>query len=182
MNKLINIILSGLLWRKYKFFILSLIILIAFIFVVGQVHQDYLRYNELQEIPTNIGLSFAVKWLIWASSITLFLVANHYFNRYKRQQKELASEQSNSALSKLLKWKSRFGNNAESSLRHSSEESSTSKQKGSETAKVAEVDVHDGVDPFAAIRKKDKLRSYADVVIEQKPNEPNKPNKPNKSI
>ncbi|MFQ3192370.1 MAG: hypothetical protein ACI936_003522, partial [Paraglaciecola sp.] len=30
--------------------------------------------------------------------------------------------------------------------------------------------------------KKDKLRSYADVVIEQKPNEPNEPNKPNKSI
>ncbi|MFT7259036.1 MAG: hypothetical protein ACI9MS_000889 [Glaciecola sp.] len=168
MNKLINIILSGLLWRKYKFFILSLIILIAFIFVVGQVHQDYLRYNELQETPTNIGLSFAVKWLIWASSITLFLVANHYFNRYKRQQKELASEQSNSALSKLLTWKSRFGNNAGSSLTNSNKGSSTSKQKGSATANAAEVDGHDAGDPFAAIRKKDKLRSYADVVIEQK--------------
>jgi hypothetical protein len=166
MNKLINIILSGLLWRKYKFFILSLIILIAFIFVVGQVHQDYLRYNELQETPTNIGLSFAVKWLIWAFSITLFLVANHYFNRYKRQQKELASEQSNSALSKLLKWKSRFGSNAGSSLNTSNVESSASKQKVSATEKAAEADA---VDPFAAIRKKDKLRSYADVVIEQKP-------------
>ena len=168
MNKLINIVLSGLLWRKYKFFILSLIILISFIFVVGQVHQDYLRYNELQEIPTNIGLSFAVKWLIWASSIILFLVANHYFNRYKRQQKELATEQSNSALSKLLKWKSRFGNNAGSPPINSNEASSTSRQKCGATAYVAEVDGDDAVDPFATISKKNKLRSYADVVIEQK--------------
>lgn len=169
MNKLINIILSGLLWRKYKFFIVSLIILIAFVFVVGQVHQDYLRYNELQKTPTNIGLSFAVKWLIWAASITLFLVANHYFNRYKRQQKELASEQSNSALSKLLKWKSRFDNNAESSLNNSNVESGATRQKVSAATQHAEAGGVDASDPFAAIRKKDKLRSYADVVIEQKP-------------
>jgi hypothetical protein len=164
MNKLINIILSGLLWRKYKFFILSLIVLIAFIFVVGQVHQDYLRYNELQDTPTNIGLSFAVKWLIWAGSIILFLVANHYFNQHKRKQKELASEQSNSALSK-----SRI-----------SSSDSTSSNDSSKTQRKASGAEHDGAkksnvsesDPFAAIRKKEKLRSYADVVIEKKPDKP----------
>ena len=166
MNKLINIILSGLLWRKYKFFILSLLVLIAFIFVVGQVHQDYLRYNELQDTPTNIGLSFAVKWLVWACSITIFLVSNHYFNQYKRQQKELASEQSNSALSKLLKWKSR--------ITASGEEQKTTNEKVTRTSKLVVDDekLSHSDDPFADIRKKDKLRSYADVVIEQKPNKP----------
>ena len=167
MNKIINIILSGLLWRKYKFFILSLIILIAFIFVVGQVHEDYLRYNELQDNPLNIGLSFAIKWLIWAFSIALFLVSNHYFNRYKREQKELASEQSNSALSKLLKWKSRLGSAATST-----DKGEKVKNKSSKTSAFpgsADSELADSDDPFAAIRKKDKLRSYADVVIEQKP-------------
>jgi hypothetical protein len=166
MNKLINIILSGLLWRKYKFFILSLILLIAFIFVVGQVHQDYLRYNELQDTPTNIGLSFAVKWVIWAASITLFLVANHYFNQYKRKQKELASEQSNSALSKLLKWKSRKGKSStvESSTRSKTQQKDAFIHQDEDAKNNTNVD-----DPFAAIRKKEKLRSYADVVIETKP-------------
>jgi|GEM_PF-686477 hypothetical protein len=169
MNKLINIILSGLLWRKYKFFMLSLILLIAFILVVGQVHQDYLRYNELQETPANIGISFVVKWLIWAFSITLFLVSNHYFNRYKRQQKERASEQSNNALSKLLKWKSQFGDSAAGSVHNLNAGSSAANKKGRATAKSDEENKHDNIDPFAGIRKKDKLRSYADVVIEQKP-------------
>ncbi|MFT5277633.1 MAG: hypothetical protein ACI97K_002395 [Glaciecola sp.] len=161
MNKIINIILSGLLWRKYKFFILSLIVLIAFIFVVGQVHQDYLRYNELQDSPTNIGLSFAIKWLIWAGSIILFLLSNHYFNRFKRQQKELESEQSNSALSKLLKWKSGFSKKTQTP--------NSVQQSMSEESKTEKSAVEQELDPFAAIRKKDKLRSYADVVIDQKP-------------
>ena len=169
MNKLINIILSGLLWRKYKFFILSLIVLIAFIFVVGQVHQDYLRYNELQDTPTNIGLSFAVKWLIWAGSIILFLVANHYFNQHKRKQKELASEQSNSALSKLLKWKSRLSSseNADPNASSKTQQKSTGANLGGD-----EKPSTSNNDPFAAIRKKEKLRSYADVVIEKKPDKP----------
>jgi uncharacterized membrane-anchored protein YitT (DUF2179 family) len=160
MNKIINIILSGLLWRKYKFFILSLILLIAFIFVVGQVHVDYLRFNDRQDNPTNIGLSFAVKWAVWAVSIIVFLVSNHVFNKYKKQQKQLESEQSNSALSKIMKWKVSFGSNEQSEKSTASSQNQPNRQSTSSTEKV---------DPFDAIRKKDKLRSYADVIIEHKP-------------
>lgn len=160
MNKIINIILSGLLWRKYKFFIISLILLVAFIFVVGQVHDDYLRYNELQENPTNIGLSFAVKWAIWALSIGVFLTSNHLFNKYKKQQKQIESEQSNSALKKIIRWKASLSSDSQSSSDKATsaerETKSVSKNKSTE-------------DPFASIRKKKKLRSYADVIIEQKP-------------
>ena len=46
MNKLINIILSGLLWRRYKFLLVSLLVLIVFIFLSGQLHQDYLSYAQ----------------------------------------------------------------------------------------------------------------------------------------
>ncbi len=160
MNKIINIILSGLLWRKYKFFIISLILLVAFIFVVGQVHDDYLRYNELQETPTNIGLSFAVKWVVWGLSISVFLVCNHFFNKYKKQQKQIESEQSNSALKKIMKWKASL----------SSDTQVKSSDKMSHEQKPARVEkTQSASDPFAAIRKKKKLRSYADVIIEQKP-------------
>jgi hypothetical protein len=176
MNKIINIILSGLLWRKYKFFLLSLIVLIAFIFVVGQVHQDYLRYNELQGLPSNIGLSFAIKWLIWVASIVLFWVSNHYFNQYKRQLKELESEQSNSALSKLLKWKSRFNRVTQSAASIPQDVvNNASANSGANNRSCDKEDVNEldqSIDPFASIRKKDKLRSYADVVIEQKPDKP----------
>ncbi|MBF7073284.1 hypothetical protein ISG33_07735 [Glaciecola sp. MH2013] len=163
MNKIINIILSGLLWRKYKFFILSLILLIAFIFVVGQVHLDYLRFNDRQETPGNVGLSFAVKWAVWALSIVVFLMANHFFNKHKKHQKELESEQSNSALKKILQWKSSLSSS------ENSEERKAQKLPNEELGEATE----SSSDPFAAIRKKDKLRSYADVIIEQKPTKKN---------
>jgi hypothetical protein len=161
MNKIINIILSGLLWRKYKFFIISLILLVAFIFVVGQVHDDYLRYNELQENPTNIGLSFAVKWTVWALSICVFLACNHLFNKYKKQQKQAESEQSNSALKKIMKWKASFSSDSQSD---------TDEKAPVEPAKKASKKAKTSPDAFATIRKKKKLRSYADLIIEQKPN------------
>lgn len=152
--------MSGLLWRKYKFFILSLILLIAFIFVVGQVHIDYLRYNDRQAAPGNVGISFAVKWAVWALSIFVFLAANHYFNQYKKQQKQANAGQSNSALKKILKWKDGLTDKNQDPVIEQEQIKTTKKRAEGSAAG----------DPFENIRKKKKLRSYADIIIEQKPN------------
>jgi len=158
MNKIINIILSGLLWRRYKFLLVSLITLVIFMIIVGQVHQDYLRYNEIQNEPNYVGISFAVKWLVWFVSVAVFLTANHFYNKYKQAQKDAEQQSNNSALSKLIKRMKPSSANASANLNGKSDLSCE----------------HDGnvktdpSDPFSALRTKQKLRSYADVIIEKK--------------
>ncbi|WP_371195542.1 hypothetical protein [Glaciecola sp. SC05] len=149
MNKLINIVLSGLLWRKYKFLLVSLIALIAFVFLVGQIHQDYLSYAQ-STANASVGLSFAVKWLVWAVAIFVFLGANHWVNKRKQKQSDL--EEKNSALQRIINWKNRNKLNSTEA---------PAKQPSEERSKASE-------DPFAELRTKDKLRTYADLIIEKK--------------
>lgn len=149
MNKLINIVLSGLLWRRYKFLLVSLIVLIAFVFLVGQIHQDYLAYAQTID-DAQVGWSFALKWAVWLVSILLFLTANHWVN--KRKQKKADLEDNNSALQRIIKWKL------------------SKKHKETDPPSGSKVDegTADKSDPFAQLRTKDKLRSYADLIIEKK--------------
>ncbi|GBL05852.1 hypothetical protein [Glaciecola sp. KUL10] len=147
MNKLINIVLSGLLWRRYKFLLVSLVITVISMVIVGQIHQDYLSYNALLEEPKHVGLSFALKWLIWIGSVILFLGVNHWYNQKKQAEKELDSGGTNTALKKLL---------GRLQVTSTDEKSEQPQKKGQPK------------DPFEALRSKDKLRSYADVIIEKK--------------
>lgn len=149
MNKLINIVLSGLLWRKYKFLLVSLIVLIAFVFLVGKIHQDYLAYAQTTG-GLSVGWSFAVKWLVWVIGIAVFLGLNHWVN--KRKQKKSEVEDKNSALQRILNWKNTHPD---------------AKTKAFELSKDKDA-TNDQSDPFAALRNKDKLRSYADLIIEKK--------------
>ncbi|WP_100657622.1 hypothetical protein [Alteromonas flava] len=148
MNKLINIILSGLLWRRYKFLLITLIITVLSIILVGQIHADYLSYSVTTEDPA-VGWSFVLKWAAWLVLVIVFLVANQWYNA----RKEALAEQRkpNSALQRLLKRKSR-----------------TSSAAHSETGNEQQ-DAIQSEDPFAHLRHKEKLRSYADIVIEKKP-------------
>lgn len=150
MNKILNIILSGLLWRQYKFLIVSLVLLIVSVFVIGQVHDDYLAYAQSTiesggEGP-NVGLSFIIKWGLWILAFSLFIFSNHLANARKEKQK--AEQGSNKTLRTLLSFK-----------RNKTPEPAI--QKPVKTSKPNSSD-----DPFAHLRAKEKLRSYADLVIE----------------
>ena len=143
MNKIINLILSGLLWRRYKFFIVTLVLTVVSIVLVGQVHQDYIEYQNLQEQAANVGFSFVIKWIVWACIAIAFYLANHFYNQYRNKQK--AQTRPNNALQKLMRWK-------------------TDKPRQQATENIKST----ADDPFDNIRKKDRLRSYADVIIEAK--------------
>jgi inner membrane protein involved in colicin E2 resistance len=154
MNKLINIVLSGFLWRKYKFLLVSLLLLIVFIFISGQVHQDYLAYAQSTE-NVSVGWSFAIKWCVWILAIALFFMANHLVNERKQKREEL--QEKNSALQGILAWKRKVAGNKDVAKKASDDKFSRS------TADTA----NDVKDPFEQLRKKDKLRSYADLIIEK---------------
>lgn len=175
MNKIINLVLSGLLWRRYKFLLVSLVLTIVFMVIVGQVHQDYLRYNEMLEQPKFVGWSFAIKWGVWVLALSLFLFANHWYNEKKQAQKDKENEGHNSALKKLLhrvSGKTTAGatqNAKQKATQNNKDEearASTSKQAGA--ARQGQDKENSDKDPFAELRNKDKLRSYAELIIDKK--------------
>ncbi|WP_395341614.1 hypothetical protein PN836_019685 [Ningiella sp. W23] len=151
MNKLINIVLSGLLWRRYKFLLVSLILLILFVFIAGQIHQDYLAYAQSTE-NVSVGWSFAVKWTSWIVALLLFFGVNHLHN--KRKQKQADLEGNNSALSRIMAWKKQSKSNELPSKPNNRQRSGQDANDGKQH------------DPFAHLRTKDKLRSYGDILIE----------------
>jgi hypothetical protein len=159
MNKIINIILSGLLWRQYKFLIASLVLLIIVIFVVGQVHDDYIAFAQTSAQVAQVGWSFVVKWLAWLVAIILFLVSNHFVNARKEKIK---AQKPSKSLKTILSFKVFKGaDNADNN------DSSVLQQNGKSSKSLKKERPASSEDPFAHLRDKEKLRSFADLVIEK---------------
>jgi uncharacterized membrane protein len=162
MNKLLNILLSGLLWRRYKFLLVSLIGLIVFIFLSGQIHQDYLAYAQSNE-SVSVGWSFALKWLAWIVAVIIFFMLNNWHNNKKQLQAD--ANDKNSTLQRILKWKRTHPE--DDAKQHVSAKKRTNQQPLDSN----EASERDANDPFAHLRDKTKLRTYADMIIEKKESE-----------
>lgn len=145
MGRLLNVILSLALWRNYKTLILSSLVLALGIYAIAALQTGYID-SQLAEKqldpryvpPLSVSASFYLKWLVYATLVMLWFVYNRWRNHLGRIR------EANTALTHLLARKPRR-NEAETR----SEPISTT-------------------DPFERIRRKDKLRSEADLVIERK--------------
>lgn len=126
-KQIFRIAFITLVWKQYKGLIVSTALLIAFILLVGNIHQDFLAHQQLQDKASNNGMSFVYKWAAYAVGVVLYLL----FHLFKR--------------------------------------SSPTKSDLSEKAQQANLAAKDDADdPFAAIRTKDKLRSRADFIEQEK--------------
>lgn len=138
-NNLFRITFITFIWSRYKATIISTILLFLFFFLVSQLHQDYVSYAELNKDTANIGLSFVAKWFAFIGGAAFYIWLNVRFLAANKKQSEKADPKL-SKLEKVLK-----------------------KTKKEEPASEVKSD-----DPFDAIRKKDKLKSEADFIIDQK--------------
>ena len=75
-----------LIWKQYKHIIVSTIILFAFLFLVGNLHADFLKHAELQGNKTGLGLSFVYKWLAFALGVGLYFTY-HYLRTNRTSKK-----------------------------------------------------------------------------------------------
>jgi len=71
-----------LIWKQYKHIIVSTLILFAFLFLVGNIHSDFLKHAELQGDKSGLGLSFVYKWLAFAGAVGLYFV--YHFMRTRQ--------------------------------------------------------------------------------------------------
>ena len=155
MNKLINLILTAALWRNYKFMIISVVVLIAGVFIVGLIHDDYLQWAQYQlnqpngNIPVSVGWSFIVKYAVYIAGITGCFYANKWVNNKKALEKAQSGED-NSVLKSILSFKRKHSGKADETA-----------QSGNQSEDV-----------FANIRAKKSLRTQADMLIDKKHKHP----------
>ncbi|MEO0367562.1 MAG: hypothetical protein AAF197_02130 [Pseudomonadota bacterium] len=61
-------------WKQYKHFIVSTILLFAYLFLVSWIHGDYVTSAQLQSQTAGLGQSFLYKWLAFAIGILIYFV------------------------------------------------------------------------------------------------------------
>ena len=62
----------ALIWKQYKGFIISTVLLLAYILLVGSIHSDFITHSQLQENKSVSGLSFVLKWLAYGVGIAIY--------------------------------------------------------------------------------------------------------------
>lgn len=66
------------IWKQYKQVIVSTLLLFTFIFLVSNIHADFLTHTEMQKDTTGTGLSFIAKWLAYAVGVGLYFAYHAY--------------------------------------------------------------------------------------------------------
>ncbi|MFT7525208.1 MAG: hypothetical protein ACI9LY_000340 [Arenicella sp.] len=140
-KQIFRITFVTLVWKQYKSAIVSTLLLFAFLWLVGNVHQDYLVYATEQNNEGLVGRSFLYKWMALVSGV-LFYLSYHWLRS------------TSSKTVKEVQPKNGCFTNGNSS--------------NGKTNSFSDNDQSD--DPFAELRNKGKLRSRAEILVDkQKP-------------
>lgn len=84
-------------WKRYKAIIVSTVILFVFFWLVGQLHQDYLSYGDLNEDKEYIGASFVIKWLAFIIGFIIYVLFNSWQGKRANGTKDLPNDTVNTA-------------------------------------------------------------------------------------
>jgi len=88
-----------LIWKQYKAWIVSTILLLISLYLIGQIHADFLHHWELQEDNSQTGKSFIIKWVAYIGCILLYCL--YHFLRPKKNTP--SSKKQDKAKQKALK-------------------------------------------------------------------------------
>jgi len=75
-----------LIWKQYKAVIISTLLLFLYLFLVSNIHSDFLTHTELQNDTSGSGLSFVYKWLAFALGVTAYFLF-HFVRGKKTKSK-----------------------------------------------------------------------------------------------
>ena len=119
------------IWKQYKAWIVSTVILLASLFIIGQVHADLLQVWELNKDTSYTSVSLLYKWSAYIACISIYC-CYHMFRQKKppKNSTKVAKEEQ--------------------------------KQLKKELA-----DLPPSEDPFSEIRKRNKLRSRSDFLLDK---------------
>ena len=130
------------IWKHYKRIIVSTALLFAFLWFVGYAHSEYQSYANLHQAK-GAQSSFFYKWIAQILGVSCYLLF-HYLMPSRKQQKLKLKEKAKEQEKELKKASKPF-----------------------KSKKVPPPDPNEP-DPFEQIRKKDKLRSRAEMLVDEK--------------
>ena len=162
MSRLIKYALTFLLWRNYKVLIVTTLLLIFTVVTINMAHSDYLTWAQMQDPEVATGMSFIYKYCSYIALLVGFFVINHYANKRLEAEESKQKGKGNTVLAKILRAKE----TAQASIAQAKTAKSS---KTSAQAKDKEVQPQVATkDPFVNIRSKNKLRTQAEVILENK--------------
>ena len=130
-KQVFRIAFIALIWKQYKAWIVSTVLLFTSLYLIGQVHADFLQHWKIQDDNSHTGQSFIIKWLAYIVTISLYCLF-HFF----RPKKSSASDKK--------------------------------KDKAQQKKLKTELEnLPSDADPFSSIRKRKKLRSRSDFILER---------------
>ncbi len=135
-KNLVRFTVIAYVWRRYKTIIISTVTLFAYFWLVNLIHSDFIELSQLKNDSTYLGTSYAIKWLALLTGVSIYLSANSWIGKQSK---------SNQNTDTLL------------NMKHSSQPNRNPEENNR---------ILDNQDPFSEIRKKKKLRSNADFIIE----------------
>jgi len=141
-KNLFHITLISYIWKRYKAIIISTLSLFFYFWLIGKLHEDFVSYSHLNDDKQYIGLSFLLKWLAFFTGFIIYFV----FNTRSRSSGKREKTTKNNLSNKLTR-----SENKKELSRVSNHQNSAP----------------DKTDPFEGVRKKEKLRSTADFIIEK---------------
>lgn len=88
-KQIFRVAFVALIWKQYKALIISSCLLIAFLLLVSNVHDDYLTHSQLQSDKTvSTGLSFVYKWIAYAIGLGAYFIF-HFLRGLKPTKQNL---------------------------------------------------------------------------------------------
>lgn len=90
-KQIFRVAFVALIWKQYKGLIISTVLLVAYLFLVGSVHQDYLTHSQLQKDTSGSGLSFIYKWAAYTAGI-LFYFGFHALRKTRPAKESLSAK------------------------------------------------------------------------------------------
>jgi len=76
------------IWKQYKAWIVSTVILLACLFIIGRIHADLLQVWELNKDTSHTSVSLLYKWSAYIACISIYC-CYHIFRRKTPPPKEL---------------------------------------------------------------------------------------------
>lgn len=170
MSRLIKYALTFLLWRNYKVLIVTTLLLIFTIVIINMAHSDYLTWAQMQEPVVATGMSFVYKYCAYVAFLVGFFVINHYANKRLEAEEAAQKGKGNAVLGTILKAKEKVTTKTKATFSQAKtdKEAVASAKAQVEAEKESRATAKGAPDPFANIRNKSKLRTQAEVILDNK--------------
>jgi hypothetical protein len=94
-KQIFRVAFIALIWKQYKALIVSTALIIAYLLLVGSIHDDYLRLSQLQKDTSESGMSFIYKWAAYSLGVVLYF--GFHAIRRPDSEKENLSERARQA-------------------------------------------------------------------------------------